>query len=72
MSIRAKLTRRLITSLKDQGNNVTDMASLVGVSRRTIYDWLEKDQGAQDQHLEILVELTGEELSEVEKRLLES
>lgn len=70
MSIRAGLTRRLVTALRDQGNNVTDMASLCGVSRRTIYDWLEKDQGAQSQHLEILVELTNTKLTEAEKRLL--
>jgi len=70
MSIRADLTRRLVTALREQGNNITDMASLCGVSRRTIYDWLEKDQGAQSQHLEILVKLTGVKLTESEKRLV--
>jgi predicted transcriptional regulator len=71
MSIRATLTRRLVESLRDQGNNVTDMASLCGVSRRTIYDWLEKDQGAQKQHIEMLAKLTGEKLTETEKRLIQ-
>ena len=69
-SIRARLTRRLVEELRRQGNNITDMANLCGVSRRTIYDWLEKEQGAQDSHLEILIELTGAELTEMEQRLL--
>lgn len=64
------MTRRLVVALRDQGNNVTDMARLCEVSRRTIYDWLEKPQGAQDRHLILLIELTGAELSEAEERLV--
>jgi len=46
------------------------MANLCGVSRQTIYDWLKKDQGAQDDHLKTLIELTGIGLSKAERRLL--
>lgn len=70
MSVRANLTRRLVEALRDQGNSVTDMAKLCEVSRRTIYDWLEKDQGAQDHHLVTLIELTKPKLTAEEKRLL--
>ena len=70
MSVRAHLTRRLVEALRDQGNNITDMANLCEVSRRTIYDWLEKEQGAQDDHLRRLIELTGLKLTASEKRIL--
>ena len=70
MSVRSKLTRRLIVELQEQGNNITDMASLVGVSRRCIYDWLEKDQGAQTHHITTLIKLTGIDPTEEEEAIL--
>lgn len=70
MSVRSKLTRRLVVELKEQGNNITDMANLVGVSRRCIYDWLEKDQGAQTHHLTAMINLTGIDPTEEEESIL--
>lgn len=69
MSVRSELTRRLVVSLKEQGNSVVDMATMCGVSRQTIYDWIKKDQGAQNDHLDILIELTGVKLTKIEERL---
>lgn len=70
MSVRSNLTRRLIVELQEQGNNITDMAHLCGVSRRCIYDWLEKDVGAQAHHIASLVKLTGTDLTEEEEAIL--
>jgi transposase len=70
MSVRAALTRRLVMALRDQGNNVTDISRLCGVSRRTVYDWLQKEQGAQDRHLIRLLHLAQIPITDVERRLL--
>lgn len=70
MSVRSKLTRRLIVELQEQGNNITDMAHLCGVSRRCIYDWLEKDVGAESHRITTLVKLTGMKLTKEEKAIL--
>ena len=70
MSVRSRLTRRLVVELQEQGNNITDMAHLCGVSRRCIYDWLDKDVGAESHRIAALVKLTGMDLTEEEEAIL--
>jgi len=70
MSVRSNMTRRLIVELQEQGNSIADMAHLCGVSRRCIYDWLEKDVGAQSHNIVSLAKLTGICLTDEEETIL--
>ena len=59
MSIRARLTRRMVRRLLDDGgNNPTDLARLLGVTRPTIYAWRD-GQPAQGANLRRLADLAG-------------
>lgn len=60
-SVRARLTKRLVCKLLDAGNNPTDLARLLGVSRPTIYAWRD-GQPAQPLNLRKLADLAGEKL----------
>lgn len=39
-SVRGEATRRMAQALVDNGNTISDIARLAGVSRPTVYAWL--------------------------------
>lgn len=67
-SIRAHLTQRLVRQLIDEGNNPTDLARLLGVSRPTIYAWRD-GQGAQPLNLRRLADLAGYKLPDEREQI---
>ena len=66
-SVRAALTKRLATAARDAGNNVTDIARLCGVSRPTVYSWLDGAPATGDR-LQRLADITGHALPDSQKQ----
>jgi transposase-like protein len=63
MSARGELTKRLAESAKEQGNNISDIARMCGVSRPTVYSWLRGSpaRGEKLQRLAAIAEASQED-----------